>query len=172
MSKSEITKNERLNLNQLLQNSDAEDNTQYIRRVKHSEKIRDNIRIIDRLMEKEKELYKTNKQAFRERAQQEANFLFTNYTDIFNKVLAGELDFKIMTRLLMALKLIEDGKVDQHEGSVLVGKTLKELYVDSALKRSDNLDKQYEKEEKDEEPKKQAIEISWKDWKAKTNEKK
>jgi hypothetical protein len=44
--------------------------------------------------------------------------------------------------------------------------------VDSALKRSDNLDKQYEKEEKDEEPKKQAIEISWKDWKTKTNEKK
>lgn len=165
---SKISKDERLNLNQLLQNSDAQDNTDYIRRVKHSEKIRDNIRIIDRLMKSEEELYRTNKQGFRERAQQEASFLFMNYTDIFNKVLAGELDFKIMTRLLIALKLIEDGKVDQHEGSVLVGKTLKELYVDSALKRSDNLDKQHENEEKEEveEPKKPVIEISWKDWKA------
>lgn len=165
---SKISKDERLNLNQLLQNSDAQDNTDYIRRVKHSEKIRDNIRIIDRLMKSEEELYRTNKQGFRERAQQEASFLFMNYTDIFNKVLAGELDFKIMTRLLIALKLIEDGKVDQHEGSVLVGKTLKELYVDSALKRSDNLDKQHENEQKEEveEPKKPAIEISWKDWKA------
>ena len=34
-------------------------------------------------------------------------------------------------------------KVDQHEGSVLVGKLLKELYVDSALRRSENLDKEY-----------------------------
>ena len=36
---------------------------------------------------------------------------------------------------LDVLRQIEDGKVDQHEGSVLVGKILKELYVDSALKR-------------------------------------
>lgn len=164
MSKvNEITNDERLNLNKLLQDSDAQDNTEYIRRVKHSEKIRDNIRIIDSLMKSEENLYKTDKQAFRERAQQDANFLFTNYTDIFNKVIAGEVDFKIMTRLLMTLKLIEDGKMDQHEGSVLVGKILKELYVDSALKRSENLDKQYEPE--NEEPKKPVIQISWKDWK-------
>jgi hypothetical protein len=47
-----------------------------------------------------------------------------------------------MTRLLVVLKLIEDNKVDQHEGSAMVGKILKELYVDSALKRSENLDKE------------------------------
>jgi hypothetical protein len=38
--------------------------------------------------------------------------------------------------------MIEEEKVDQHEGSVLVGKYLKELYVDSALRRADNLDNQ------------------------------
>jgi hypothetical protein len=31
--------------------------------------------------------------------------------------------------------LIEDGMVDQHEGSVAVGKLLKELYVDSMKKQ-------------------------------------
>jgi hypothetical protein len=40
-----------------------------------------------------------------------------------------------MSNLLDVLKHIEEGKVDQHEGSVMVGKILKELYVDSALKR-------------------------------------
>jgi hypothetical protein len=51
-----------------------------------------------------------------------------------------------MTKLLTVLKLIEDGKVDQHEGSVIVGKILKELYLDSAVKRADAIDKKYESE--------------------------
>ena len=42
--------------------------------------------------------------------------------------------------------MIEDEQVDQHEGSVLVGKFLKELYIDSALKRADNIDKEHEQE--------------------------
>ena len=37
--------------------------------------------------------------------------------------------------LLMILKRIEDGELDQHEGSYEVGKILKELYVDSALRK-------------------------------------
>ena len=58
----------------------------------------------------------------------------------------NELDLTIMTKLLTVLKLIEDNKVDQHEGSVMVGKILKELYIDSAVKRAENIDKQYEAE--------------------------
>ena len=58
-------------------------------------------------------------------------------------MIKGELDLTIMTKLLTVLKLIEDDKVDQHEGSVMVGKILKELYIDSVHKQSDNLDKQY-----------------------------
>jgi hypothetical protein len=46
-----------------------------------------------------------------------------------------------MSKLLIVLKLIEDEKVDQHEGSAMVGKILKELYLDSAMKKADNLDK-------------------------------
>ena len=90
-------------------------------------------------------------------------FLFNNYTDIFNKVLKDELNLEIMTKLLHVLKMIEDGKVDQHEGSALVGQILKELYVDSALKRSENLDKEYGQSEP--EAKVDPKPISWCDFK-------
>jgi hypothetical protein len=51
----------------------------------------------------------------------------------------------ILGRLLGVLKLIEDGKVGQHEASVEVGKLLKQIYIDSALKKSEKLDKQHDK---------------------------
>ena len=38
-------------------------------------------------------------------------------------------------KLINVLKNIEEGDVDQHEGSVVVGKILKEMYIDSALKQ-------------------------------------
>jgi hypothetical protein len=63
--------------------------------------------------------------------------------DFFDKVIKDEIDLRIMTRLLIVLKLIEDEKVDQHEGSVMVGKILKERYLDSAVKRADTLDKEH-----------------------------
>jgi hypothetical protein len=64
--------------------------------------------------------------------------------------------------------MIEDKQVDQHEGSVLVGKILKELYVDAALKRCDNLDKENKVHSKEDEIKKRDVKpISWSDWKNK-----
>ena len=59
--------------------------------------------------------------------------------DIFNRLIKDELNLKIFDRLLDALENIEDGKVDQHEGSVAVGTILKELYIDSALKHGNKL---------------------------------
>lgn len=163
-----ITPEESLNLKRLLKDSNAEDNTEYIRRVKHSEKIRDDIRKLDRL--KKMDVYKTDKEKLLEMAKETASFLFQNYTDIFNKMVADELDLTIMTRLLTVIKMIEDAKVDQHEGSVLVGKILKELYIDSALKRCDKLDEQYATTTDNT----QTIEhrpptkpISWAEWKSK-----
>ena len=41
------------------------------------------------------------------------------------------------------LKFHRNSKLDQHEGSFIVGTILKELYIDSALKRGDKLDKEY-----------------------------
>jgi hypothetical protein len=161
---SKITREESLNLKKLLNNSDAVDNTEYIRRVKHSEKLRDDIRALDCLKKSESKLYLENRDKFKEKAQTVANFLFVNYTDIFNKVITNELDLGIMSKLLAVIKMIEDNKVDQHEGSVLVGKILKELYVDSALKRCDNLDKEHNTEV---EEKREIKPVSWSEWKSK-----
>lgn len=135
-----LSKDDKLNLNKLLEGSDCENNTMHIRTVKHSVSIRDDIRKMDVL----KKQYSGDE--LKVKCECECNFLFNNYTDIFNRMLKDELDLTIMTKLLTILKMIEDGKVDQHEGSVMVGKLLKELYVDSAIKRGENLDKMYEKE--------------------------
>jgi hypothetical protein len=54
-----------------------------------------------------------------------------------------EIDLAILGKLLGVLKMIEDGKVGQHEASVEVGKLLKQIYIDSALKKSEKLDKQH-----------------------------
>ena len=134
---------EKLNLKRLLDNSECENNTEAIRKLKHSIRIRDDIRKLELLKRNDTALMATDPQAFLDLCQNTALFLFTNYTDIFNKVLKDEIDLDIMSKVLQLLKLIEDGQVDQHEGSVLMGKLLKELYVDSALRLGEKLDKEY-----------------------------
>lgn len=146
------------------------DNTEQIRKLKHSELMRDDIRKLELLKLKNPELIKTAPLKFQEIAQNEAFFLFSNYTDIFNKVLKNELDLDIMSQVLYVLKMIEENQVDQHEGSVLVGKLLKQLYVDSALKRSENLDKECANELNDKVEVKEGKEISWVNWKQKRAE--
>ena len=137
---STLSDNERIHLKRLINESECEDNTPNIRRLKHSTKIRDDVRKIDTLQQANIELMLADPNAFEELCINECPFLYTNYTDIFNKLMKRELDFTIMTKLLVILKLIEDEKVDQHEGSVMCGKVLKELYIDSATKRMDKLD--------------------------------
>lgn len=139
-----INNNERLNLKKLVDEMDCHDNTDNIRKLKHSVLIRNDIRKIENLKTNHAELKKSKPDEFVTLCEIECHFLFNNYTDIFHKVVKDELDLTIMTKLLTVLKMIEDGKVDQHEGSVLVGKILKELYIDSAVKRADNIDKEYE----------------------------
>ena len=75
----------------------------------------------------------------------------------------------MLFQLISVLKAIEDGKVDQHEGSFEVGKILKKIYIDSALKRSEHLDaEQAAKDKREKKPAKpQAEKISWAEYKAK-----
>jgi hypothetical protein len=157
-----MNKQENLDLKRLIDETQCGNNTENIRKLKHSVLIRNDIRNIENLKKTNSALRKSNPDEFAEVCQQECNFLFNNYTDIFNKVLKDELDLVIMTKLLIVLKMIEDGKVDQHEGSVMVGKILKELYVDSALKRCDNLDKEYASSKP---VVNDGKKISWKDFK-------
>jgi len=155
-----LTNDERLNLKKMINESDCDDNTDNIRRLKHSVLMRDDIRKLDTLKNTHADMKNNKNDDFIVLCQNDCKFLYANYTDIFNKLVKDELDLTIMTKLLTVLKLIEDSKVDQHEGSVMVGKILKELYVDSATKRLDNLDKEHEKE-----PMSEGKAISWKQFK-------
>ena len=146
----------------MINDSECEDNTEQIRRVKHSVLLRDDIRKLDTLKNTEAALKSSDADKFKERCMAETPFLYNNYTDIFNKMVSDELDLTIMTKMLVVLKLIEDEKVDQHEGSAMMGKILKELYVDSATKRMDNLDAEHETDKPLQVTGKQ---VSWKEFK-------
>lgn len=158
-----ITIEDRINLKKMMEeNSDYVDNTNQIRRVKHSEKIRDDVRKINYINNHYAELKESNREKYLELCRIECMFLYNNYTDIFNRLVKDEIDLSIMTQLLTVLKMVEDEKINQEDGSIMVGKVLKRLYIDSALKRSENIDKEYAKQE---EEKIEGLAISWKEYK-------
>jgi hypothetical protein len=149
---------DRLNLMRMVGQSECDDNTEEIRKLKHSNLIRKDLETFKELRRKSSahsdDIYKSK-----------CSFLYNNYTDIFNRLIKNELDLAIFERLLTSLRHIEDGSVDQHEGSVAVGTILKELYIDSALKRGNNLS------ETSDQPPVEYVEsknISWKQFKTLT----
>ena len=92
------------------------------------------------------------------------NFLWNNYTNIFNRIMKDELNLNILRKFIDTLREVEDGDLDQHEASVKVGEILKQLYIDSALQR----EKKINAEDKKRAPKhkKPVNNISWAKYKA------
>lgn len=159
---------ERLNLQKMIKENDVENNTTLIRSLKHSKLIHDDV---DRLLKIKKDnsrLAKSSPELFDQMCVSKCNFLFNNYTDIFNKVKKDEIHLGILSQLINVLHNIEEGKLDQHEGSFEVGKLLKEIYIDSALKKADKLDQGIKKIEKIKPVKK----MSWKQFKEQEESKK
>lgn len=126
---------ERLDLKKLINESDCENNTEKIRQLKHSELIFKDIQSFLSL-----KLQHENDPDFKDQCMKKCSFLYQYYTDIFHKLCNNELNLVLMERLLNTLAQIEQGKVDQHEASVIVGKLLKEIYIDSALAKSKKID--------------------------------
>jgi hypothetical protein len=162
---------DKLNLKKLINETECENNTESIRKLKHSSLIRQDIVKIQNLKKKHFRMKNTDPEKLDNLCKSECSFLFNNYTDIYHKVFREEIDLNIMGTLLDVLKKIEDAKVDQHEGSVMVGEILKKLYIDSALKRGNNIDKNNDKTQDkslEQEPEVKHVEgktISWKQFK-------
>ncbi len=135
---------ERLQLDKLIRANDVADNTKNIRELKHSEPLKDDILMLLKIKRDYQRLAKSNPSQFDTICINRCSFLFNNYTDIFNKVKKDEIDLNILFQLLNILKMIEDGKLDQHTGSYEVGKLLKNIYIDSAMKKADNINKIYD----------------------------
>lgn len=138
---------ERLNLQKMIKANDAENNTDQIRTLKHSIKIKDEVDILMRIKKDYRELAKSNPSEFDNLCVNKCTFLFNNYTEIFNKVKKDEINLSILLRLLNVLHSIEEGAVDQHEASFEVGTLLKQIYIDSALKKADKLNTNVENTE-------------------------
>ena len=131
---------ERLNLRKMIAANDTEDNTSKIRGLKHSELIRADVAKLLKLKHEYARLAKSHPSQYDALCVSRCAFLFKYYTDIYNKLKKDEIDLNILMKFVSVLKLIEDGKIDQHEGSFEVGKLLKQIYVDSALRKSEHLD--------------------------------
>lgn len=131
-----MNESDRLHLKKMIQVNNVEDYTKDIRMKKHSQLIKNDVlELLD--IKKYHDYYQKN---FDEIAIPKCNFLFTNYTDIYNKVKKEEINIDTLFELLDILKKIEDKKIDQHEGSYEVGKLLKKIYVDTAIMKADKLD--------------------------------
>jgi len=157
---------EKIDLKKLMNNmtDDYVDNTDGIRELKHSRLIHADILKLEQLKTEHAEMRLSNPFQFREICEAECMFLFYKYTDIFNRLLRDEIDLAIMEKALNVLLKIEEGQIDQQEGSVMVGKLFHEIYVDSALRRSGNLDKAAAESESI--PKYEGVAISWKEYKS------
>jgi len=150
----------KLQLSKMIQANNVTDQTELIRELKHSSTLRNEINELITL----KGTYYDDADKLHLEAMHECNFLFTYYTDIYNKIRKDEIDIKILFQFLDVLKKIEDGELDQHEGSFEVGTLLKKIYVDSALRKAEKLNKPNQ-DENDEEVIKPQVHISWKQYK-------
>lgn len=148
----------RLQLQKMIKANNVEDQTDLIRDLKHSHLLQNDINNLIMLKAK----YRNNQDKIHEEGMNECGFLFTYYTDIYNKIRKDEIDLKILNQFLNILRRIEDGEIDQHEGSFIIGTLLKELYVDSALRKAEKLNQ--DEQEEIVQPR-EVVNISWKDFK-------
>ena len=155
--------NQRLQLQKMISVNNVEDQTGLIRELKHSHILRDNVNSLIMLKSK----YLEDPDGLNMEAMIECSFLFTYYTDIYNKIRKDEIDLKILFQFLEVLGKIEDGELDQHTGSFEVGLLLKKIYVDSALRKAEKLNADTGVVEP--EYKRPQVEITWKQYKAINN---
>jgi len=154
---------QRLQLSKMIKTNDVEDVTSDIRDKKHSILIEKDIDTMIRVKGDNAHLALTDEEQYNTILSTGSPFLYENYTDIFNRIKKDELDLTIMHKFIGILRNIELGEIDQHEGAYMVGKYLKEIYIDSAMKRGEKLDKEYSTSS--DKSSTVAKEISWTEYK-------
>ena len=146
----EMNPTERLKLQEMIKANNVEDQTARIRELKHSQHIHADVSTYLQLVKKYPDSH--NKEFFKQTCMNKCAFLFTNYTDIYNKMVKNELNLNILLEFVNVLRDIENGVMDQHEGSFKVGKILKEMYIDTALRKEQKLEGRNSKSKKTKAP--------------------
>ena len=150
----------RLNLERMIKEYQPEETTDQIRTLKHSQKIQKDV---ERMIKLQKDYKRLDFSTLEKMIQKQCQFLYTNYFNLYNRLLKKELDLSILWKLILYLKKIEDGMIDQHEASVHVGEILKKLYIDSAVRKQKKIEAKDAKKTK--KIMRKAKKISWEDYK-------
>ena len=129
-----MNKTESIDLKNLVKEYKYESTTEKIRELKHSKTIREDI---TKMIELKKKYPRLNNKNLRNMVEKQCSFLYKNYTNIFNKIYKDNIDLNLFNKFLLVLEKIEEGKCDQHQASFEVGKVLKEIYIDSAMREGD-----------------------------------
>ena len=159
-----MNKTESIDLKNLVKEYKYETTNDKIRELKHSKKIREEI---TKMIELKKKYTRLNGKNLRNMVEKQCSFLYKNYTNIFNKIYKDNIDLNLFNKFLLVLEKIEEGKCDQHQASFEVGKILKEIYIDSAMREGNKLDK---KNKKKPEKTRKAKSISWNEFKKMNSE--
>jgi predicted O-linked N-acetylglucosamine transferase (SPINDLY family) len=159
-----MNKTESIDLKNLVKEYKYETTTDKIRELKHSKKIREEI---TKMIELKKKYTRLNGKNLRNMVEKQCSFLYKNYTNIFNKIYKDNIDLNLFNKFLLVLEKIEEGKCDQHQASFEVGKILKEIYIDSAMREGNKLDK---KNKKKPEKTRKAKSIGWNEFKKMNSE--
>ena len=96
---------QRLQLSNMIKVNNVDDQTELIRELKHSQLLRNDVNNMILLKSK----HRGDDEKIYAECANECSFLFTYYTDIFNKVRKDEVDINILNKFLGVLRQIEDG---------------------------------------------------------------
>ena len=87
-----MNKTEKLHLDKMIKENDVEDCTNDIRAKRHSQKIREDVKKLLKLMKSNHRLRRRSENDYDNLLTANCPFLFNNYMDIFNKVKKEEIN--------------------------------------------------------------------------------
>lgn len=131
-------------LKEMIEKNNTVDRTKDIRNTKHSDLILADVNMLEKLKKNEKDIKRLS-----DKTKTHCKFIYETYPEIYYKLLSGNYDFNIMRNQLKLLKDIESGKLSQHEAAFKLGTILKEEYIDPEINSN---------------PKRESINISWKQY--------
>lgn len=158
-----LSQHERIELERMLRENHVEDTTAKIRTLKHSKPIRECLVLIERMKREYPRIYQNNYAQFEQMVQSRGGaWLWSNYTNIYNKLMKNQINPQVVFSMVEVLEQIEQGKLDQHEASVVVGKLLKHIFVDGAIHQDGKPGKKATKKSRP-----PPVDISWQQYKEK-----
>jgi hypothetical protein len=165
---------QKLQLKNMIATNKVEDNTDLIRKLKHSATFKLEIA---RMREIKKAFPTTSDSPSITPASpvfiecvKDCPFMYAYYTDLFNKILKDEVDMNLLDQGIEVLSEIEAGTVDMHEASFKFGTILKKIYVDGAINKADAINAALDSASEPVSTPTQPREISWSAYKSRKSD--